>query len=147
MLPHIHFLSGLILGGILFYFFPEIGLFGFLLIAISGVLIDVDHYFFYAYKKRDLNLIKAVQWFFDKEIFLKNLPREKRGEHFREVYIFHGIEIILLLFFVGIYFNRWFLLVNLSFMLHLSLDYIYQIKIWERLDKVSIVYDFIKFKK
>jgi hypothetical protein len=147
MLPHIHFIFSLFLGIILFYCIPEIGLFGFILIISTGVLIDIDHYIFYIYKKRDFNLIKAINWFLEQDRTLRKLPFEKRKEFFQGFFIFHGLEFLVIIYILGLYLHRLFFLILISSIFHLFLDYLYQIKIYGRKNKISIIYDFINFKK
>ncbi|MDP2673070.1 MAG: hypothetical protein Q8O84_04625, partial [Nanoarchaeota archaeon] len=59
MLPKYHVLFGFLFSLILFLIFPFIGLSGFLIIFISSVLIDIDHYLFYVFKNRIFSINKA----------------------------------------------------------------------------------------
>jgi len=136
MYPIQHFSLGIIFTLILFFIFPQIGLIGFFLIVTSTVLIDVDHYLYYVFKKRDISLKNAYKWF---------IQRRKR---FSQIFYFlHGVEVLIILFILGIFVSKYFLFVFMGFSFHLFLDTIYQIIQNERIDKFSLVYDFFKFRR
>lgn len=147
MLPKHHIFLGTIFAAALFLIFPKIGLIGFLLIIASTVLMDADHYVYYVFKKRDLSLINAYKWFHKKHKRLLSLSRKKRNEIYTEAHFFHGIEPLLILFVLGVYVSKYFFYILIGFTFHLFLDIIYQRKIHDRLDRISIIYDFIKFRR
>lgn len=105
MFPSKHFFFGLIFSLILLTLFPRIGFFGFALILLSTVLIDVDHYLYYIYKKKDISLRNAIRWsVLTGENYMKLSKKDKKGVYLG-VYIFHGIEFVLILMFIMFYFN------------------------------------------
>lgn len=134
MLPKYHIILGFLFSLILYLIFPFISLWGSLIIFASSVLIDVDHYIYYIFAKKDLSLKNAYSFFIKK-------PKLNPA-----MYFFHGIEILLILFILGIFINKLFLFILIGFSFHLFLDIIEQIYYGFRIAKVSLVYDFIKFK-
>jgi len=147
MLPKHHIFLGTIFAVALFLIFPKIGLIGFLLIIASTVLMDVDHYVYYVFKKRNLSLSRAYNWFLKRHKRLLSLSRKKRNEIYTEIHFLHGIEPLLILFVLGVCFSKYFFYILVGFAFHLFLDIIYQRKIHDRLDRISLIYDFIKLRK
>lgn len=147
MLPKHHILLGTIFAAALFLIFPKIDLIGFLLIIASTVLMDIDHYVYYVFKKRDLSLKNAYKWFIQKRKKYLALSRKKRNEIYTEAHFLHGIEALLILFVLGVYVSKYFLYILIGFAFHLFLDIIYQRKIHDRLDRISLIYDFLKFRR
>jgi len=147
MLPHKHLIYSSFLAAILFLIIPEIGLMGFLLIVLASILLDVDHYIYYIYKKKNFNLIKSYRWFRAKNEKFKHLSLKERRKVYRAFLFFHGLEIpavlFILIFLVSEYFS--FIFIGASF--HLILDYYDQWIPGERKDKLSIAHDFLKYKK
>ena len=146
MLPKQHIIFGLIFAGFLYLIFPKIGLLGFLIIFLSSFLIDVDHYLYYVYKKKDLSLKYAHSWFIKKKKKFLDLTRKKRNKVYCGVYFLHGIEVLIVLFLLTS-FSKYFFFVFMGFAFHLLLDSVDQTIYWDRVDKFSLVYDFFKFKK
>jgi hypothetical protein len=130
MLPKTHILLGLIFSTILFLIFPQIGLIGFLIIFLSSFLIDVDHYLFYVFTKKDLSLQNAHSWFIKRHNKFKNLSKEQKKQVLKNTYtpcIFHGIETIILLILLYFFlpkFNEFFLYILIGFLFHEFLDFI-----------------------
>ena len=148
MYPFKHLLYGIIFSGSLFVLFPGISLIGLVLFIASTVLIDVDHYLYYVYKTKDINFKRARKWFFDYEKKFLEIPFNERNQYRWATFCFlHGIETILLVFILGFYFNQFFFVfAGISF--HLLLDWVHQSTYWDkRMERVSILYDYFKFKK
>ena len=57
------------------------------------------------------------------------------------------IFIVIILFIAGIFISKYFLLVFIGFTFHLFLDILEEIHNNLRIDKISIIYDWFKFKK
>ncbi|MBU0894629.1 MAG: hypothetical protein KKF48_03285 [Nanoarchaeota archaeon] len=148
MRPSEHIFLGIIFSLFLFIFFPKIGFIGFLLIFLSTVLIDIDHYVYYVYKKRDLSLKKARKWNLElgKKCFY--LIQNKKQKNFHGVFcFFHGIEIIIIMFFLSI-FSRIFLFISLGLTFHLLLDIYSEYRCIGRVtSKFSLIVDIIRNKK
>ena len=146
MLPKTHILLSLFLAIGLFSFFPSIGIFGAALIFLSGFLIDFDHYVFYVLEKRDFSLKRAYKWFLIKNTQMKKLPAEERIKHKNDLLLLHGIEPLIILSLLSIiWFPFIFILVGFSF--HLILDLYDEFMVGRRIDKISICWDTIKYKK
>lgn len=58
---------------------------------------------------------------------------------------FHGIELMILLFFLSFIFKPlFFIFIGASF--HLLLDLVYQTTYSERIDRFSLIFDFFKYR-
>ena len=147
MLPKHHIFLGFFFALFLFFIFPKIEIVGFLIIFLSSFLIDIDHYIYYVFKKRDLSLSRAYKWFRKRHKRLLSLSRKKRNEIYTEIHFFHGIEILIILFLLGLFVHKYFCYILIGFAFHLFLDVIHQRKIHDRLDRISLIYDFIKFRR
>ncbi|MBS3091813.1 hypothetical protein J4466_00180 [Candidatus Pacearchaeota archaeon] len=124
MLPKIHILLGIIFSLSFWYLFPQIGFLGFAIIFASSVLIDVDHYLFYAYTRKDWNYFHAKKWFMDKTMEFRKMPKGKRKKLARAIpCIFHGIEAIIILLFLSLFSNIFFFIL-IGFLFHEFLDLI-----------------------
>jgi len=147
MLPQEHFVYGFFFAALLLFIVPSIGILGFMLIVLSTVLIDADHYLYYFYTENKTSLTKAYAFFRKNRKKFLSIAKEKRAEYFGAWCMFHGVEALiialLLTFFVSEYFG--FVFIGMSF--HLILDYIEQWPFYLRKDKISSAYDFLKFKK
>lgn len=140
MLPLQHTFLGFLFSLILFLIFPEMGFIGFFLIFFSSILIDVDHYLFYVFKKKDLSLQKAYHWFKRKRQNFLKLSPEVRKKYKRSFLFLHGIEFLVLLILLS-YFHYYFFLIFLGIVFHLLLDYAEMIYFKEPLySKLSQIY-------
>jgi len=147
MLPSKHFLFGVIFAGILYLIFPEIGFAGFFIVAVSSFLIDVDHYLYYVFSKKNLSLRQAYNWSMKRRKEFFALPWKERNNFQSIPCILHGIEILLILFLLGIFLHKYFLFAFVGFAFHLLLDAIHQTTEWERVCKISLVRDFLTSRK
>jgi len=147
MLPKYHILLGFFFALFLFIIFPKIEVVGFLIIFLSSFLIDIDHYIYYVFKKRDLSLSRAYKWFIQKRKKYLVLSRKKRNEVYLEIHFLHGVEILIMLFLLGLFVCKYFFYILIGFAFHLFLDIIHQRKFHDRLDRISLIYDFIKLRK
>lgn len=147
MLVKRHILLGLIFSLILFLFIPKIKLIGVAIIFLSSVLIDTDHYIYYIFKEKNFNLKKAIKYFVNAREKKKKLKSSEKKKYYSGWNFLHGIEFLILLFVLGIFISKYFFLISIGVTFHLFLDLIEQIYLGGRIDKISIVYDFFKFKK
>jgi hypothetical protein len=138
MLPKSHFLFGFVASIVLYFVFPEIGILNLAVFFFSSFLIDVDHYLYYVYRKKDCNLRRAF--------VLKKVNLKIRGKYYTAFYFFHGFEILVLLVVLGCFVWDVFYFICLGFLFHLCLDYVHQLRWRGRFDKISIVYDYFKYK-
>jgi len=147
MLPSKHIILGFIFSLIIFYLFPEIGLLGVSLIFLSSFLIDIDHYFYYAYTKKDFNPINARNWFMKKHREFIKLPHEERRKRAKNIpCIFHGIEMIMFLILLS-FISPLFIYILMGFIFHESLDLINILYFGFSLDHIgSQTYNIINHK-
>lgn len=115
MLPKWHAFLGIIFAFIIHTLFPEIHMFYIVLLFASSVLIDVDHYLYYAIKYKDISLKKAFYWFYDSEDFSERTPFFA---------VLHTIEFLIVF---GIFSLSSLLLwsIFIGFLFHLFLDLFY----------------------
>ena len=146
MYPKQHLFLGAIFATALFLLFPKIGFLGASLVLISSILIDIDHYLYYVYKKRDFNLKNAYFWIIGNGKAMCSLPKNKRNQCYMEFFFLHGIEILLILFLL-IKFSNYFLFIFAGVSFHLILDITHQTTYVDRIDRFSVIYDFFKYKK
>jgi hypothetical protein len=146
MLPHRHIILGAIFSCLVLVLFPQIGIPGFLIIFFSSFLIDVDHYIYYFFKKKDLHPVRAVKWFFENRKIFLNYSVEKRKEFYTGIYFLHGIEILVVLGLL-IFVSEYFLYVLIGFLFHLFLDLIETLSKKNKLTKISLISDFLNSKK
>ena len=148
MLPHKHFVYGILLSLILALVLPDIvGFLGVLLILSATVLIDFDHYLYYVYTRKDYYLINAYRFFVENRKKFRALSESKRAEYYGAWCMFHGLEALtialILTFLVSEYFG--FVFIGMAF--HLIIDYVEQWRLYSRKDRISSAYDFLKFRK
>lgn len=123
MYPKQHIILGALFSLILLVIFPHISLLGFLIIFLSSVLIDIDHYFFYIWTRKNSNLKSAYQWFVKRDKRLRKLSKKKKKEIINPPVIFHGIETIILLMSLS-FISPIFFFILTGFMFHQFLDLI-----------------------
>ena len=108
-----HFLACVILTILLFPFFGYYSL----LVFISGFLVDIDHYLYDVFNSKTFNLYKAYKMHMNKGRVIKD-----------QLHIFHTLEfIILFLSLVIVSMNVYLMILAISFIIHLNLDYIYEL--------------------
>lgn len=146
MFPSRHLIFGILFASVLFFFFPNIGFVGFLLIVLSTFFIDVDHYLLYVWMKKDISLRNAYNFFVKKHYEFVSFSKERKKNLKYGILIFHGIEFWLILGLLSI-FSDIFLYILIGIMFHIFLDWIaliyYETPIY---CKFSQTYTFIKNK-
>ena len=141
-----HIFFGAIFSIFLFFLFPEMGWLMAIIIFASSVLIDVDHYTYHVYKKKDWSLRNAYNWHIKNLKKFLSLPKKQREKVYGCVYALHGIEIVLLAL-LGSFLSKIFFFIAIGVSFHLILDIVDATKYFDRLDKFSLIHDFLKFKK
>ena len=97
-----------------------------LFVIVGGVLIDIDHYFWYIYKFRKFSLLNCYGYFIDgmdKDRIMKN-----RGI----LLVFHTIEFLLMAVLLSFY-NELVLMFTIGLLLHYLLDGIFLYNVAKRL--------------
>jgi hypothetical protein len=145
MLPKWHALFGFVFAFFLVWFF-NVSFLQAAIVFFSSVLIDVDHYINYILHKKNLDLRKAYKFFIESEKKWFALPLKKREKYQRMVFYFHGIEFLILIFFLSLM-SSIFIWIFLGIIVHLIIDLIeleyYQEPLYS---KGSQVYVFITNK-
>ena len=147
MYPKTHVIFGFIFSFILFVCFSEINLFFAILIFLSSFLVDIDHYFFRAWKLNQKNIFKAYKSNMDIKKNYKKLSKKEKEKIIPGFYIFHGFEIIIVLFLLGISLHRFFYFIMIGILFHLCLDYVEIILNKEKMHKFSSILDYLSFEK
>mgnify|MGYP001590683546 CR=1 FL=1 len=109
MLPKTHIVLGLVFS-ILIYFIFHLNLLQVSLIFLASIFIDVDHYLFYLFRKKDMNLKKAYFWH-------KGMPKN----HKPIAHILHTIEFLTLVM-LSAYFWQGFLFILIGLLFHSIFD-------------------------
>jgi hypothetical protein len=124
MLVKNHIIINLIVGVILLFVIEPIYV---LIVFLSSILIDFDHYIYYVFEKKRFSLKSAYKWYLiEREKFHKLSPKEKK-KHKYFIFIFHGIECLAVLFLLSYYYSIIFF-VFIGFLIHLIEDLIISIK-------------------
>jgi len=146
MLPQKHILLGLIFAIVIFFLFPSVGILNASIIFLSSFLIDVDHYIYYVFKKKNLNLFKAYHWFKHNTRRCKTLSKEQKQKVHFGTYFLHGIETLILLFVLGNFLSPIFYFILIGFTFHMTLDLTVEIIFENKFNKISSIYTFLKSK-
>jgi len=147
MLPKYHILFGFFFIAVLFFFFPQISLIGLVIIFLSSILIDVDHVFYYFLKKGNLVPLNAYNWYMKRRMQFNLLSREQKKKIYSGFYIFHGIELLIILFLLGNYFYNVFFFIFLGFSFHFIIDLFHEIYEKGTVDKISLIWNYYRWRK
>jgi hypothetical protein len=124
MLPKYHILLGAVFSAILCIFF-NLSLTNSTIVFFSSFLIDADHYIFYVWKERDINLVNAYHWFKTKNKVYSSFPKKERKNYRHAFCFFHGIEPLLIIYALShLPLMYWLFFVFVGFSFHLLLDVI-----------------------
>lgn len=147
MHPKYHIILGFLFSSLLYFLFPFIGFWGFLIIFLSSFLIDVDHYLYYVFKNKTLNIFKIHKnlLFIRKKYF--PLTRKQRNDFPHIICFLHGFEVLAILFLLGIFVWNYFLFVFIGFLFHLVCDFISEMKYQDKITKISLIWDILRLKK
>ncbi len=137
MTPLIHFIFSLILAAGLFKDFS----FDVVWIFVGGVLIDIDHYFWYLYQGSKGNIIDAYKHFSSSKRLKEHHENLKN-----ELYIFHNFEFLAILIVASIYSNIA-LLILIGAFFHYLLDWINEIWNIKKVKTLSFIAFVMKTKK
>ncbi len=114
-----HAIFTLVLAALLFPFFGWKAL----VVFASGVLIDVDHLLWYAYKTRSLSPFKCYKYYTD--------HKNKWKEHIGFLHIFHTIEFFVIIIAAAFY-NEYALIFLIGLAGHYLLDLIWHLTVPKR---------------
>jgi len=147
MLPKFHILLGFIFASVLFALFEEVSLFFATIIFFASFLIDTDHYLYYVYKKKDINLRRAYAWFVTLGKSHKKMSLEDKEKFYIGVHIFHGLELVGILWLLGTLFYTPLVYVTIGFVFHLFLDLISETTTFGRYSRLSFIYVVVMLKE
>jgi len=126
MLPHRHIVYGFLAALALYLIFPAIGLLEFSLIFLASFLVDVDHYMSYVWKTGNPSLPKAYRYLVKKRQDFINLSFKQRKQYLkaykRNIFIFHGMEFILFLIILSLFYPLIFWVI-IGVTIHLLIDF------------------------
>ncbi len=147
MLPKFHLFFGIIFVVRLHFLFPQISFFNLSIIFLSSFLIDVDHVFYYFLKTGDINPVRVYRWYMKKWKRFHKIPREQRKNIYSGFYLFHGIEVLMILFLLGFYISPLFSFIFIGFSFHLLVDTVHERYDKGTSDKFSLIYSCYQFRK
>ena len=148
MLPQKHLTYGILLSLFLAFILPDIvGFTGVMIIILSTVLLDGDHYVNYILSQGDINILNTYRFFRSNHKKFKALPINKRAEYYWAWCFLHGIEVLIIALLLTVLVSEYFGFAFIGLAFHLILDYSEQWPFLRRKDKISIVHDFLKFRK
>jgi hypothetical protein len=112
------------------------------------VLIDIDHYAYFIFKKKSFNPIKAYSWYRENNRKGRSLSKYEKRQIYFGFHFLHGIEILMITYFLYYIFSyQIFLSIFLGFSFHLFIDIINEAVYCGKSDKISIVWSFLRSKK
>jgi len=118
----VHFVFSLAIGIILYPIFGWKALF----VLAGGVLIDLDHYLWYAYRHKKANFFEAYKY------YLKNLEKNDFTSDIGILLVFHTIEFLALMIVLSFYGEAFFLF-TIGLLLHYLLDAVFLYFVAKRL--------------
>lgn len=122
MKPKWHILFGFMVSYIL-VLFGWISLTGGIIVFLSSVLIDVDHYLWYVWKKKDFNLGNAIKWYYQYEKHFSDKSKEEKEKYEFPAYIFHSLIFWLIILILGLKINVFFIWVLIGIGIHIVADF------------------------
>jgi len=146
MYPKYHIVIGLVASALIYLIF-DITILQVSIIFLSSFLIDVDHYFWYVFRKKSINPVEATKWFFKKVKIIRQINLDRRNRYQLPVLIFHSSEFWIILIALS-FLNPIFIFVLIGIIIHMIPDFLEIFHYKEPiLYKVSIIYVYITNKK
>ena len=99
-----HILFGFVISYILVKFIG-LSLFAGLIIFLSSWMIDIDHYFWYAFETKKLNPKNAINWYIKSTAKWDKLSAKEKSEFKKGIYIFHYISFWIILIILTFFYN------------------------------------------
>jgi len=122
MLPKWHILIGFVFSYILVYFFNVPFISGLIIFISSWLIIDLDHYIYYIYKRKDQNFFRFYYLSLEEGDYYNNLTKAEKDKYKKEIFLFHGVEFWAILTILAI-FNKISLFILLGFAIHMFADW------------------------
>jgi hypothetical protein len=114
MTPSKHLISALILAAILYPLFNWKVIF----IVAGGFLIDIDHYLWYIFRHKSINILECYKF------FIAHHKHNNFDESVGILLIFHNLEFLLVMAFLSLY-SEIAMLFLFGLILHYSLDLVW----------------------
>lgn len=114
MKTSVHVIASAILAAALYQIFQ----WKVLLILVGGVLIDIDHYFWYVYKYKKLSLFDCYKH------YISQMEKPYQKENIGILLIFHTVEFLLIISILSFYFE-YVLVFAIGLLLHYLLDLVF----------------------
>ena len=143
MLPKTHIIINLFISLPLLFILKPIYV---LIFFFSSILIDVDHYIYYVFKKKDLSLKRAYKWFLVGRAKWLKMSQEERKKHKHGFMVFHGIEPLFLVLVLSFFYQPLFF-VFLGFSIHMVEDLIEAIPLQTAKTKLFLSYSIYNYFK
>lgn len=144
MFPQEHIIYGVVFSVLMnLFIFPGLNMIAIALIFLSTVAVDVDHYVLYAYRHKDLNLGRAVNYFKDMCEKLKDKTKNARAP----LLLLHTVEFLAILVVLSFY-SKYFVFIAAGVAFHIALDYCHMRKhnIHDRVSRSIIHHHLTKHK-
>ena len=138
-----HIFLGIIFS--IFLFFLNFNFSQISIVFLSSILIDGDHYVYYILKRRNFNLLKCYSWYIENLKRTMRLPMHERKKIYSGFFLFHGIEILIVLFLLGKFISPIFIWIGVGFSFHFIVDIFDEIKVKGSYDKSSLIYNLFRF--
>ncbi|MBT3721158.1 hypothetical protein HOG47_05910 [archaeon] len=104
----IHFIINLFFGFVLGFKNIDI-----LIIALAGIIIDIDHIFYQVFVVKNKTIKQMLEW-----------HKKENAVHRPHFYIFHMIDFLIIFSIISFYVNRTLFLISLGFILHVLADFV-----------------------
>ena len=122
MKTSVHLVVSLILAAMLYPVFRWKAL----IILVGGVLIDIDHYFWYVYKYKKFSLFECYYYFID------GMQKDKIEKNMGILLVFHTIEFLIAIMLLSFY-SELVLIFTIGVLVHYLLDAIFLYTVARRL--------------
>ena len=136
MFPKQHIIINFFISLILLFFLSPLYV---LIFYLSSFLIDIDHYAYYVFEKKDLSLRKSYRWFKIKDSRWKKLTTKERRKHSNTFLFLHGIEPLIVIFLLSKTYP-FLLFVVFGFIVHLLEDMVEEVKLGVAERKIFLSY-------
>ena len=144
MRPITHLILGIALALVIFLVYPSIGIISLTIIVLSSVLIDIDHYIYYIFKKKKINPIIAYRWYVCNRKKCCSMTKEQKEKVHLGTCFLHGIEILIILSILGNFVSPIFYFILIGFTFHLVSDLVGELIRYEGFKGISVIYTFLK---
>jgi hypothetical protein len=115
-----HILIGTVASFCLIQFF-NFSLLSGIIIFLSSLIIDIDHYLWYIFEIKKYNPIESIKWYYKSRPKWFSLSLEKRNKFKSGIFIFHSIPFCIILTLLG-FIHEFFWLILIGVAIHIATD-------------------------